>query len=195
MISPPSRALAAHITPVPTPAAPSPGRARWAWRRPRAYHGRPSRPVAARFVAWLEFRLAALRLDRAVTARLAEAILLLHRPAVRQLIDPRRASRDARAVRKVSACPRPRRSSRSAMRRRPRRDRSFDVAVSGLVCSTPGPRPEQALAEMARARAPAAGNGAHVGLRVRVCVHVPVLGCANALDPDALAWWTRGAAS
>lgn len=137
---------------MPIPAAESPGHERWgvgdAYER---FMGRLSRPVAARFVDWLAIPSGARWLDVGCgTGALSETILSRAAPREVVGIDPspgfvmhaestlagdhaRFETGDAQALDAA--------------------DGSFDVAVSGLALNFV-PRPERALAEMARVTRP-----------------------------------------
>jgi SAM-dependent methyltransferase len=171
---------------VPTPAAQSPGHERWgvgdAYER---FMGRLSRPVAARFVAWLGVPPGQHWLDVGCgTGALSETILSLAAPSGLLGIDPAPGFVMHAESQLVSDTARFEVGDAQAI---PARDGAFDVAVSGLVLNFV-PRPEQALAEMARVTRP----GGVVALYVwdyadgMQCLRV-FWDVATALDPGALA--------
>jgi SAM-dependent methyltransferase len=170
---------------VPTPAAQSPGHERWgvgdAYER---FMGRLSRPVAARFVAWLGVPPGQHWLDVGCgTGALSETILSLAAPSGLLGIDPAPGFVMHAESQLVSDIARFEVGDAQAI---PARDGAFDVAVSGLVLNFV-PRPEQALAEMARVTRPGGVVALYVwdyaeGMQVlRVFLDVAI-----ALDPDAL---------
>ena len=137
---------------MPTPAAHRPGHERWgvgdAYEH---FMGRLSRPVAARFVAWLAVPGGSRWLDVGCgTGALSETILSLASPREVLGIDPTPGfvMHAETALASERAC-----FEVGDAQAIPVGDAGFDAAVSGLVLNFV-PRPERALAEMARATRP-----------------------------------------
>jgi SAM-dependent methyltransferase len=149
------------------------------------FMGRLSRPVASRFVAWLGVPPGQRWLDVGCgTGALSETILSLAAPRELLGIDPAPGFVMHAESQLASDVARFEVGEAQAL---DAEDASFDAAVSGLVLNFV-PRPEQALAEMARVTRP----GGVVALYVwDYAEGMQVLrrfwDAATALDPEALA--------